>query len=322
MSRSYDVDGKVVLITGAARGIGAQTARVLADRGATLALAGLEPDNLAALAKELGPQHVWHELDVTDQATTDRVVAEVAEQLGGIDIVVTNAGIASYGTVRQIDPAAFQRVVDVNLTGMFRTAHAALPHVIERRGYVLVIASLAAFSPLAGMAAYDASKAGAEAFALAMRQELMHLGVDVGICHPSWVDTDLVRDAEADLPTFEATRRKLPWPANTTTSVEDCATMIADGIAKRARRIYVPKSVVAAMLARPLTGSGIAERVMRRRLAEMVPRMEQDAAALGRSHGSSTIRHSDSDDPPLRQPPSATATATIRHLDRHLARPE
>jgi NAD(P)-dependent dehydrogenase (short-subunit alcohol dehydrogenase family) len=282
---TYDVNGKVVLITGAARGIGAQTARVLAGRGARLALVGLEPDNLAALVAELGPEHTWWELDVTDQEATDRVIAAVVDEFGGIDVVMTNAGIASYGTVRQIDPEAFQRVIDINLTGMFRTAHAALPHVVERRGYVLVVASLAAFSPLAGMAAYDASKAGAEAFALSMRQELMHLGVDVGVCHPSWIDTDLVRDAEADLPSFRETRSKLPWPANTTTSVEDCAQMIADGIANRARRIYVPKSVVAAMLARPLTGSGIAERLLRRQLARMVPRMEQDAAALGRSYG-------------------------------------
>jgi NAD(P)-dependent dehydrogenase (short-subunit alcohol dehydrogenase family) len=282
---TYDVTGKTVLITGAARGIGAQTARVLAGRGARLALAGLEPANLATVADELGPGHAWWELDVTDQAATDKVVAEVADRFGGIDVVMTNAGIASYGTVRQIDPAAFQRVIDINLTGMFRTAHAALPHVIERHGYVLVVASLAAFTPLAGMAAYDASKSGAEAFALAMRQELLHLGVDVGVCHPSWVDTDLVRDAEADLPSFRETRRRLPWPANTTTSVEECAVMIADGIAKRSRRIYVPKSVVAAMLSRPLTGSGIAERVLRRSLARMVPRMEQDAAAVGRSYG-------------------------------------
>lgn len=276
------ISGKVVLITGAARGIGAQTARELAARGATLALVGLEPHRLEALATELGPQHGWWELDVTDQEGTERVVASVVDRFGGIDVVMANAGIASYGTVRQVDPEAFARTIDINLTGMFRTAQAALPAVIERRGYVLIVASLASFAPLAGMAAYDASKAGAEALALSMRQELLHLGVDVGVCHPSWIDTDLVRDAEADLPSFRQTRAELPWPANSTTSVEQCAQAVADGIARRARRIYVPRSVWFAMLSRPLTSSGVAERLLRGRLAQMVPQMEAEVTALGR----------------------------------------
>ncbi|MGH3497941.1 MAG: SDR family oxidoreductase [Nocardioidaceae bacterium] len=288
MGTRHDVTGKVVLITGAARGIGAQTARELARRGARVAVTGLEPDLLKQLAAELGERHAWWELDVTDQDATNSVVASVADHFGGIDVVVTNAGVASYGTVRQIDPAAFARTIEVNLTGMFRTAHAALPHVVGAKGYILVVASLAAFTPLAGMAAYDASKSGAEALALSMRQELLHLGVDVGVCHPSWIDTDLVRDAETDLPSFRETRSHLPWPANSTTTVEHCASMIAQGVERRARRVYVPKSVVAALLARPIIGSGLAERMMRRRLALTVPRMEAEVNALGRSFGRHT----------------------------------
>ncbi|MGH3367318.1 MAG: SDR family oxidoreductase [Nocardioidaceae bacterium] len=288
MAPRYDVQGKVVLLTGAARGIGAHTARELAARGARLALIGLEPDLLRSLCQELdqrGGGHAWFEADVTSQDAVDAAVRGAVSELGGVDVVIANAGVASYGTVRQIDPRAFARTVDVNLTGVFRTVHAALPQVIDRRGYVLVVASLASFTPLGGLAAYNASKSGAEAFGLALRQEVAHLGVDVGICHPSWIDTDLVRGAMQDLSAFRKTRQMLPWPAHSTTSVEDCALSIADGIGRRAARIYVPRSVLAANLARVLLASPLALRAMRSRLARVVPSLEDEVDRLGRSFG-------------------------------------
>jgi NAD(P)-dependent dehydrogenase (short-subunit alcohol dehydrogenase family) len=284
MTSRYDVRNKVVLVTGAARGIGAQTARVLAGRGARLSLVGLERDLLQNLREDLGEEHVWFEADVTSQEQLDEAVRRTAEELGGVDVVMANAGIASYGTVRQIDPEAFARTVDINLTGVFRTVHAALPHVIDRRGYVLVVASLASFTPLGGLAAYNASKSGAEALGLALRQEVAHLGVDVGICHPSWIDTDMVRGVTHDLATFRQTRELLPWPAHSTTSVEECARRIADGIVRRSARIYVPRGVLAANLARALIASPLALRLMRGRLATLVPELEREVQQLGRSY--------------------------------------
>ena len=164
--------------------VGAATARTLAARGNRVSLVGIEPARLLELAAELGDRHAWFEADVTDQSQINAAVAGTVERLGGIDTVVANAGIAGYGTVVQTSPEAFSRTVDINLTGAFRTAHAALPHVIEHRGYVLIVASMSSFAPLAGMGAYSASKAGADSLAAVLRQELAHRGAAAGFGAP------------------------------------------------------------------------------------------------------------------------------------------
>ena len=191
-----------MVITGAARGIGAKVARVAAARGARLALIGLEPDRLRTLADDLGPAASWWEADVRDGAALRSAIDGSAETMGGVDIVVANAGVVAYGTVRQMDAASFERVVDINLNGVFRTLKYATPHVERSRGHVTVVASAISFTPLAGMASYAASKAGVEMLTLAYRQEVAHLGVTVGLVHPSWIDTDVIRGAEADLPSL------------------------------------------------------------------------------------------------------------------------
>jgi short-subunit dehydrogenase len=275
--------GSRVLITGAARGIGAQTARVLAGRGARLALVGLEPELLKALVAELGEGHTAYEADVTVQSSLDGAVQAAVRQLGGLDVVIANAGIAGFGTVASMDPVAFERTIDVNLTGVFRTARATLPALVESRGYLLVMASLASFAPVAGMSAYAASKAGVEAFAEALRGEVGFRGVDVGLAHPSWVDTDLVRDAAADLDSYRRMRRMLPWPARSTTSVDACAEVIVAGVARRAARIYVPRSVALLRWLRPLLSGRGAQLILRRKAAELVPLLDAETAALGRS---------------------------------------
>ena len=98
-----------------------------------------------------------------------------------------------------VDPEAFKTCIDVNVLGVFHTVRAALPSVIERRGYVLIVSSLAAYAPVAGLASYDASKAGVEHFANTLRLEVAHLGVDVGSAHMSWIDTPLVQESKAEV---------------------------------------------------------------------------------------------------------------------------
>lgn len=272
------IAGQRVLVTGAARGIGAALARTLASGGARLALVGLEPELLAALAGELGPQHTWTAADVRDSSALDAAVASAVAHLGGLDVVVANAGVATYGTVRDADPAAFARTVDVNLTGVFRTVHATLPHVVASCGYVLVVASVASFTPLPGSSSYAASKAGVDALAASLALEVRHLGVRVGSAHPSWIDTDMVRGSERDLPAFAAMRARLPWPVNGTTTVEECARALARGIDRRARRVYVPGPVA---LLRLLRGTGLAEVAQRRTAVALVPQLEAEVRSLG-----------------------------------------
>ena len=274
--------GRTVVVTGAARGIGERVARVAAARGARVGLIGLEPDRLRAITDDLGPRASWWEADVRDAASLRTAIDDCAATMHGIDFIVANAGVVAYGTVRQVDEEAFERVLDVNVNGVFRTLKYATPHLERSRGHVLVVASALSFAPLAAMASYGASKAGVEMLALAYRQEVAHLGVTVGVVHPSWIDTDLVRGAEADLPSFAGLRQGLPYPGNVTTSVDRAAAAIVDGLARRRSRVYVPRAVVVANWAKGALNSPLAWPWMRRFAARAVPALEREVEALGR----------------------------------------
>jgi len=287
------LNGKVVFVTGGARGIGAAVAIESARRGAQVALAGLEPDELAATAAKIGPDTPWFDCDVTEMASVQEAVDGTVEQLGGIDIVLANAGIGTYGTAEKGDPEAWLRTIDINLNGAYRTVHATLPHVIERRGYIGVVCSIASFAPLAGMSSYSASKAGAESLVRAVRQEVGFRGVDVGAIHPSWIDTDLVRESEQDLPSFKEAKSKLPWPLKSTTSVEACAKAIVDGFEARKARVFVPKAAVLAYLLRTVITSSVGERISSDDAETNIPRMERDIEALGRSGSARTTKIND-----------------------------
>jgi len=254
-SDTYPLTGRVVLITGAARGIGAETARRLSKRGAKLSLVGLEPELLERLAGELGREAAWFEADVTDWDAMQRAVDGTVERFGGIDVVIANAGVAPVGTVATIDPAAFERTIEVNLLGVWRTIRTALPHVIERRGYVLPIASLAAAMHAPMMAPYSASKAGVEAFADSLRGEMIagHTGVRVGCGYFSFIDTDMVRDAFKH-PASRRAREGRSGPFATVTPLPKAIDAIERGIERRARWVYAPRWVPAMLAARGVLG--------------------------------------------------------------------
>lgn len=275
---------KVVLITGGARGIGAATARRIAAEGGKLVLTDVDKAPLEELAAELGPEAVLAVVaDVTDLPSMEAAVAAGVEKFGGIDVVLANAGIASYGSVLGVDPATFRRVLDINVLGVFHTVRAALPSVIERKGYVLVVSSLAAFAPAPGLAAYNASKAGVEHFANALRLEVHHQGVDVGVAHMSWIDTPLVQDARKDLKAFDELVSTLPPPLNRTTTVEACVDAFVAGIAKRKRRVYVPGWVAMLRVCRNVVSSAIGDRATLKEVPRVLSMMDEEVRQLGRS---------------------------------------
>jgi len=280
---------RVALVTGAARGIGAATARELAARGMRVGLVGLEPDRLAALADELGPDHMWAGCDVTDQDAVDAAVRATVQRLGGIDVLVANAGVAHHGTVATTPVSALARTIEVNLIGTVRTVSAAIGPVIERRGYLLLVSSAAAFTAMPGMAAYAASKAGVEQFGNGLRLEVAHKGVAVGVAHMTWVDTDLVRDLKDDLPSFRAELARMPGPFGVYTPVDECARAFADAVEGRARQVFVPASLAAAEADRAAALGGRDDPALLRQAARLVPALEAEAAGLRRHFGTHSV---------------------------------
>lgn len=293
------VHGKVVFITGGARGVGAATAAQLVNRGAKVVLVDLEAGPLSELLERLGSENATSITgDVTDLEDMQAAVAHGVERFGGIDMVIANAGIASYGSVATVDPTIFRRLIDINVTGVFHTVRAALPQIVQRKGYILVVSSEAAYAPAPGLAAYNASKAGVEHFANALRLELGYQGVAVGSAHMSWIDTPMVNDAKQDLEAFRQMLSRLPGPLGATTSVEKCAEAFARGIERRSARVNVPGWVEVLRWLKPALTSKVAELQGRREVRQLLPLMDQEVSRLGRSASArTTVQSAEHEEP-------------------------
>jgi NAD(P)-dependent dehydrogenase (short-subunit alcohol dehydrogenase family) len=233
------LEGRRVLITGAARGIGAALAERLHQRGARVAVVGLEEDLLAEVAARCGDAP-WTYCDVADRENVDRAVEDMVGALGGLDIVVANAGIASQLPIIGGDPAVMERTVQVNVLGAYYTLRAAGPHISHPRGYALPIASVAAAIHLPLMGAYNASKAAVEALGNTLRIELRPSGARAGVAYFAEIDTDMTsrgfdtRAADTLLARFKRFERIAPLPV--------AISALERGIAGRARRIVAPRT--------------------------------------------------------------------------------
>lgn len=237
---SYTLNGKTLFITGGGNGIGAETARQAAKRGARVALVDVSIEAAQKVAAGL-PDAIAIEADVRDMDSIERAVAQTVETFGGIDVVMANAGVGTLGTVESLSMDEVETIVDVNFTGVMRTAKAALPHVLERRGYVLITASLAAIAHLPPLSHYTATKAGIEAFGNSLRIEMAGRGVDVGVAYFAVIETNMVEGAYAN-PTLAAFRKDHPPRGllGKTYPVSGAGKAVVKGIERRARRVMYP----------------------------------------------------------------------------------
>jgi NAD(P)-dependent dehydrogenase (short-subunit alcohol dehydrogenase family) len=235
-----DLDGRVVFVTGAARGIGAEVTRQAHARGARVALVGRRLKPLQELASQLGEGAVAFDADVRDLDALQRAADATVARFGGIDVVVANAGVAPQSEpILTIDPAEFERTVDIDLLGQWRTIRATLPAVIERRGHVLVVASIYSFVNGALNASYAASKAGVDQLTRALRVELAHHEATAGVAYLGFVETDLVDDAFAQQHVVEA-RSIVPELFTKPIPVTRAGRTLVHGIESRAATVAAP----------------------------------------------------------------------------------
>jgi NAD(P)-dependent dehydrogenase (short-subunit alcohol dehydrogenase family) len=237
----FPIHGKVALVTGAQKGIGFATARELQRRGAFVAMVDLDLEAVERSATEIGDRTLAIEADVTDLEAMEAVVSRVSEQLGPISIVVANAGIAPpTEPMHVIDNDAFERVVEVDLMGVWRTVRPALPQVIEQQGHIVVVASIYAFMNGVLATPYAMAKAGVEALGRSLRVELAPHGASAGVAYFGFIDTDMVRQAFAD-PIAREVEKAFPSFVTNRLTPDIAGAAIADGILKRQPRTIRPR---------------------------------------------------------------------------------
>lgn len=239
---AYDLNGKVALVTGAARGIGFETARQMHARGASVAVVDLDAAEASEAAERIGERAIGIAADVTDAGAMRAAVAETVEHFGGLDVAMANAGLAppSIATMRSVPAEEWERVVEVNLFGVWHTLRAALPQVSERKGHIVVVASVAAFANGMLGSSYMVSKAAAEQMGRALRTELMPFGAGASVAYFGWVDTRMVQET-FDRPGASVLEEIAPDFLMKRITPEQAGAAVVRGIEERAPRIFAPR---------------------------------------------------------------------------------
>jgi NADP-dependent 3-hydroxy acid dehydrogenase YdfG len=191
-----ELSGRVAAVTGATSGIGEATALALAEAGAAVAVAGRRADRLESLAQRIeseGGKALAIPTDVADEDQAHAFVKRAHEELGGLSILVNNAGVMLLGPVTGASTDEWRRMIDVNLLGLLYCTHAALPLMAQDGGGDIVnVSSTAGRQATLGAAVYNLTKFGVCAFTEALRQEALHAGIRVSVVEPGMVDTELL----------------------------------------------------------------------------------------------------------------------------------
>jgi NAD(P)-dependent dehydrogenase (short-subunit alcohol dehydrogenase family) len=238
-----------------------------------VALAGLEPGILAGVAADCGAAP-WRECDVADHAQVDAAVEALAGELGGLDVVVANAGIGAQTTLLGGDHTIMERTLAVNTLGAYYTIAAAGVHLSHPGGYALLTSSLAAGLHLPLMSAYCASKAAVEAIGDCLRIELRPSGARVGVAYFAEIDTDMT---SRGMKTQAAARLMPSGPFTRVAPLHVAVDALERGIVRRARRVYAPRWVGAVLPIRMLAQAAV-ESQLRRGIADALDIARRESA--------------------------------------------
>jgi NAD(P)-dependent dehydrogenase (short-subunit alcohol dehydrogenase family) len=276
----FELNGKVALVTGGARGIGFATAQALVARGASVAIVDLDQAACEAAAEQIHDSRaVGIAADVTDRGAMQRAVARTVERFGGVDVVLANAGIAPrLATFRAMAPESFERVLEVNLLGVCRTVEAALPEIVRRKGHVVVTSSIYAFVNGVAATPYAMSKAAVEQFGRALRVELVQHGASASVAYFGFIETEMVHRAIDGDPVATAMFQVLPAPLRKRVGANRAAEAIVRGIERRAPRIFEPRRWALMSLLRGIVNPLGDARMEREERTQALARLADDRA--------------------------------------------
>ncbi len=242
MSERFDVRGKTAIVTGGARGIGLGCSQALAKRGARVVIVDLDQEACDAAAAEISPDSFGLAADVTDLGAMQELVAKVVKECGGVDVVIANAGIAQTGaTVRAMPRELGDRVLAVNLNGVYNTTLAALPEIAARQGHIVVTASVYAFVNGTGQAPYAMAKAGVEQLGRALRVELAPHGAGASVAYFGFIDTMMVQQLLDGDRSADKVRDLVPKVLLKRLTPEQAGETVVRGIETRKPRIITPR---------------------------------------------------------------------------------
>ena len=282
MSGHISLPGKIALVTGGARGIGAATVEKLLAAGASVAVVDRDiPEHTLTSERVL-----LLSADVTDYEAMVECVRRTVEKFGALDIVIANAGIPPPpSTIRTIDRNVFDTVMAVNFGGVLNTVRACADDIVAGGGHIMLVSSCAAFTPGMGGAPYMVSKAAVEQLGRALRIELAAVGATAGLAYYGVVDTELARGTLDENPLGVRIGKLLPWPLNRRLSSDRAAELLVRSVCARRARLIAPAVWLPYFWLRGILDPVLAWKLTRDRTVAKIMRELEETAAQDRIPG-------------------------------------